>query len=117
MLDTFPYTGGTTTCHALWMGVPVVSLAGTSAPSRGGASLLRAIALDELVVDTSEQYLDTACGLASDPQRLSVLRAGMRTRMSESPLMDATRFTCHLEQAYRSIWRHWCEGARRKPEK
>ena len=117
MLDTFPYTGGTTTCHALWMGVPVVSLAGTSAPSRGGASLLRAIALDEFVVDTPEQYLDTACGLASDPQRLSVLRAGMRTRMSESPLMDATRFTYHLEQAYRSMWRRWCEGTKRKPEK
>jgi predicted O-linked N-acetylglucosamine transferase (SPINDLY family) len=117
MLDTFPYTGGTTTCHALWMGVPVVSLAGTSAPSRGGASLLRAIALDELVVDTPEQYLDTACGLASDPQRLSVLRTEMRTRMSESPLMDATRFTYHLEQAYRSMWRHWCEGTKRKPEK
>jgi protein O-GlcNAc transferase len=74
MLDTFPYTGGTTTCHALWMGVPVVSLVGSSAPSRGGASLLRAIGLDELVVDTPEQYLDTACSLAGDPERLSMLR-------------------------------------------
>jgi predicted O-linked N-acetylglucosamine transferase (SPINDLY family) len=117
MLDTFPYAGGTTSCLALWMGVPVVSLVGSSAPSRGGASLLRAIGLDELVVDTPEQYLDTACGLASDPQRLSVLRTGMRTRMSGSPLMDATRFTYHLEQAYRSMWRHWCEGTKRKPEK
>src|SRR6266850_3193519 len=117
MLDTFPYTGGTTTCHALWMGVPVVSLAGTSAPSRGGASLLRAIALDELVVDTPEQYLNTVCDLASDPGRLSMLRAGMRARMSGSPLMDVSRFTYHLEQAYRSIWRRWCEGTERKPEK
>jgi protein O-GlcNAc transferase len=117
MLDTFPYTGGTTTCHALWMGVPVVSLAGGSAPSRGGASLLGAIGLDELVVDTPEQYLDTACGLASDPRRLSMLRAGMRARMSGSPLMDVSRFTYHLEQAYRSMWRRWCEGTKGTGEK
>jgi predicted O-linked N-acetylglucosamine transferase (SPINDLY family) len=109
MLDTFPYTGGTTTCHALWMGVPVVSLVGSSAPSRGGASLLRAIGLNELVVDTPEQYLDTACDLAGNPGRLSVLREGMRARMSGSPLMDISRFTNHLEQAYRSMWRRWCE--------
>ncbi len=109
MLDTFPYTGGTTTCHALWMGVPVVSLVGNSAPSRGGASLLGAIGLDELVVDTPEQYLGTACSLAGDPERLSMLRAGMRARMSGSPLMDIARFAYHLEQAYRSMWRRWCE--------
>ena len=116
MLDTFPYTGGTTTCHALWMGVPVVSLTGSSAPSRGGASLLGAIGLDELVVDTPDQYLNTVCDLASDPGRLSMLRAGMRARMSGSPLMDVSRFTYHLEQAYRSIWRRWCEGTKRKLE-
>jgi predicted O-linked N-acetylglucosamine transferase (SPINDLY family) len=98
------------------MGVPVVSLTGSSAPSRGGASLLGAIGLDELVVDTPDRYLNTVCGLASDPGRLSMLRAGMRTRMSGSPLMDVSRFTYHLEQAYRSIWRRWCEGTKRKLE-
>jgi protein O-GlcNAc transferase len=110
MLDTFPYAGGTTTCHALWMGVPVVSLVGDSAASRGGASVLGTIGLDDLVADTPDQYLDKACSLADDPPRLSALRAGMRTRMSASPLMDAARFTRHLEQAYRSMWRRWCQG-------
>src|SRR5262249_50770546 len=86
MLDTFPYTGGTTTCHALWMGVPVISLTGDSTPSRGGASLLGAVGLDDLVADTPDEYLDTVCALARDRDRLSTLRAGMRERMSASPL-------------------------------
>jgi len=113
VLDTFPYTGGTTTCHALWMGVPVVSLVGDSAQSRGGASLLGAIGLDDLVVHTEEQYLEKACLLASDLGRLSALRAGMRARMLASPLMDIARFTGHLERAYRSIWRQWCQDRER----
>ena len=110
MLDTFPYTGGTTTCHALWMGVPVVSLVGDSTPSRGGASLLGAIGLDELVAGTPEEYLSKAHALASDRVRLSALRAGMRDRMSASPLMDVARFTRDLEEAYRTMWRNWCRA-------
>jgi len=108
MLDTFPYTGGTTTCHALWMGVPVISLAGNSTASRGGASLLGAIGLEELVSETPDEYLDKACALARDRARLVALRAGMRDRMSGSPLMDVARFTRNLEGAYRSMWRKWC---------
>jgi len=111
-LDTFPYAGGTTTCHSLWMGVPVVSLAGDSAPSRGGVSLLKTVGLDELVADTSQRYLDIACDLASDTGKLAALRTSMRARMSASPLMDASRFTHELEQAYRSMWRRWCETVR-----
>jgi len=109
MLDTFPYAGGTTTCHALWMGVPVVSLVGDSVPSRSGASLLRTIGLEELVADTPQQYIDTACNLGSDPGRLSALRLGMRKRMTESALTDVVRFTRNLEDAYRSMWRRWCQ--------
>jgi predicted O-linked N-acetylglucosamine transferase (SPINDLY family) len=109
ILDTFPYAGGTTTCHALWMGVPVLSLVGDSAPSRGGASVLETVGLDEMLADTPEQYLGKACSLANDRERLASLRAGMRTRMSASPLMDAARFTGNLENAYRSMWRHWCQ--------
>ena len=108
ILDTFPYTGGTTTCHALWMGVPVLSLVGDSAPSRGGASVLETIGLGELLADTPEQYLDKARSLAGDRERLANMRAGMRARMSTSPLMDAARFTRHLENAYRFMWRDWC---------
>src|SRR6266705_605326 len=85
MLDTFPYAGGTTTCHSLWMGVPVVSLVGVSAPSRGGVSLLKTVGLDELVADTRQRYLDIACDLASDTGKLAVLRTSMPARMSASP--------------------------------
>jgi protein O-GlcNAc transferase len=108
MLDTFPFTGGTTTCHALWMGVPVVSLVGDTATSRGGASLLQAVGLGELVAQTPDQYIDIASGLARDAARLAALRAGMRERMRASPLMDAQRFTRNLESAYRGMWHSWC---------
>jgi len=110
VLDTFPYTGGTTTCHALWMGAPVVTLTGNTATSRGGASLLNAIGLGELVADTADAYLDIAAALARDRSRLAALRMGMRDRMAASPLMDAERFTRNLEKAYRAMWGSWCNG-------
>lgn len=110
VLDTFPYTGGTTTCHSLWMGVPLVTLTGNTATSRGGASLLNAIGLDELVAHTPEEYLDIATALAQDGPRLAALRAGLRDRMAASPLMDAGRFTRNLEKAYRAMWVTWCKG-------
>lgn len=110
MLDTFPFTGGTTTCHALWMGVPVISLVGDTATSRGGASLLHAVGLSELVAQSPDQYIDIACGLAQDAARLASLRAGMRERMRASALMDAQRFTRNLESAYRLMWQTWCAG-------
>jgi predicted O-linked N-acetylglucosamine transferase (SPINDLY family) len=94
------------------MGVPVVSLAGDSPPSRGGVSLLKTVGLDELVADTPQRYLDIACDLAGDTGTLATLRTSMRARMSASPLMDAARFAHELEQAYRSMWRRWCETAR-----
>jgi predicted O-linked N-acetylglucosamine transferase (SPINDLY family) len=92
------------------MGVPVVSLAGDSTSSRGGASLLGAVGLDELVAGTPEEYLSKAQVLASDRARLSGLRAGMRDRMSASPLMDVARFTRDLEEGYRTMWRNWCRA-------
>jgi predicted O-linked N-acetylglucosamine transferase (SPINDLY family) len=108
MLDTFPYTGGTTTCHALWMGVPIVSLVGETATSRGGASLLHALGMPELIAADEDEYVKIAVGLARDPQRLAALRAGLRARMAASPLTDAERFTRNLENAYRTMWREWC---------
>jgi len=109
-LDAFPYTGGTTTCHSLWMGVPVVTMQGGTVPSRGGASLLNVVGLPELVADSESQYLDIAERLAKDLKRLALLREGLRQRVAQSPLMDAARFTGHLESAYRDIWRRWCAG-------
>ena len=111
VLDTFPCTGGTTSCDSLWMGVPVITLVGDTAYSRGGASLLHAIGLDELVAQSADEYVAIAARLAGDAGRLAELRAGLRERMRSSPLMDAERFTRNLETAYRTMWRSWCERA------
>jgi len=116
VLDTFPYAGGTTTCHALWMGVPVIALTGQTATSRGAASILNVIGLEEFVANDPERYLEVAARLAEDPSRLAELRSGMRARMSASPLMDAARFTRNLEAAYRSMWRSWCAREAQQPE-
>ena len=107
-LDPFPFAGGTTTCDALWMGVPVVSLAGRTAVGRGGLSILSNVGLADLVARDSEQYVRIAAGLASDLPRLSQLRAALRGRMQDCPLMDAPRFARNVEAAYREVWQRWC---------
>jgi predicted O-linked N-acetylglucosamine transferase (SPINDLY family) len=107
-LDPFPYGGGTTTCDALWMGVPVVSLAGQTAVGRGGVSILSNVGLPELIAQTPEHYVQVAAKLAQDLPRLSQLRATLRERMQASPLMNAPRFARNVEAAYRTMWRRWC---------
>ena len=107
-LDPFPYGGGTTTCDALWMGVPVVTLKGRTAVGRGGVSILSNIGLAELAGDSEEDYLGIAMRLACDLPHLRELRATMRERMLLSPLMDAPRFARAMEAAYREMWRIWC---------
>ena len=109
-LDPFPYGGGTTTCDALWMGVPVVSLAGQTAVGRSGVSILSNLGLTELVANDLDQYLRIAIGLAQDLPRLGNLRAALRERMQNSPLMDAPCFAHNIEAAYREMWRTWCSG-------
>jgi len=108
ILDTFPYAGGTTTCHALWMGVPVISLPGPTATSRGGASLLAAVGLEQFIAEDPEHYIAIASRLAADLPQLALVRAGLRQRMPASPLCAAARFTRNLEAAYRYMWRAWC---------
>jgi protein O-GlcNAc transferase len=107
-LDPFPYGGGTTTCDALWMGVPVVSLAGRTGVGRGGVSILSNVSLPDLVARDTEQYVRIAVALAGDLPRLSNLRATLRERMKGSPLMDAPSFARDVEAAYRLMWRRWC---------
>jgi predicted O-linked N-acetylglucosamine transferase (SPINDLY family) len=109
-LDTFPYNGTTTTCEALWMGVPVVTLAGDRHASRVGASLLSAIGLSELIAKTDEEYLETAVALAHDIDRLQSLRERLRDRMKQSPLINAERFTVNLENCLREMWQQYCAG-------
>ncbi|HZK81344.1 MAG TPA: hypothetical protein VFC46_09765, partial [Humisphaera sp.] len=106
-LDPFPCAGGTTTCDALWMAVPVVSLTGATAVGRSGVSLLNNVGLSELVAQSPEEYVDKATALASDLPALATIRAGLRDRMRQSPIMDATRFAADVETAYRTMWRSW----------
>jgi protein O-GlcNAc transferase len=108
LLDPFPYAGMTTTCDFLWMGVPTVTLAGSTALSRAGVTLLRAVGLSKLIAHTTEQYVRTAADLARDLSRLAGLRAGLRARMASSPLRDERGLTARLESAYRAMWRAWC---------
>jgi predicted O-linked N-acetylglucosamine transferase (SPINDLY family) len=107
-LDPFPWGGGITTCDALWMGVPVVSLVGRTAVGRGGASILANVGVPELIARTPEQYVQIAADLAGNLPRLAELRRTLRQRMQASPLMDAPRFARNVEAAYRQIWQTWC---------
>ena len=107
-LDTFPYCGTTTTCEAMWMGVPVITLAGKIHLSRVGVSLLSNVGLNELIAGSTESYLDVATSLASSREKLATLRSGLRERMRASPLCDEPRFTRAFESALRDAWRTWC---------
>ncbi|OAI51257.1 hypothetical protein AYO44_04990 [Planctomycetaceae bacterium SCGC AG-212-F19] len=109
LLDSFPWTGHATTCEALWMGVPVVTLAGNRFASRMAASVLNAIGLPELIATNEKQYVATAARLATDRVELTRMRDELRPRMQHSPLCDASVFTRGLETAYRKMWRDWCK--------
>jgi len=99
ILDTFPYPGGTTTCEALWMGVPTLTLAGDTLLSRQGVSLLSASGLSGWIAADEEEYVARAVAFASDLGRLAALRAGLRQQVLASPLFDAPRFARHFEDA------------------
>ena len=109
-LDPFPYNGTTTTCEALWMGVPVVVLEGDHHAARVGVSILTRIGLTELIAETPERYIEMALALARDPGRLVSLRAGMRERMAASPLRDEPGFARRFEATLRALWRRWCQS-------
>jgi predicted O-linked N-acetylglucosamine transferase (SPINDLY family) len=103
-LDPFPYNGTTTTCDALWMGVPVITLAGVSHVGRVGVSQMSNLGLQELIANDTNDYVAKAAALANDVPRLATLRGGLRERVRSSPLMDAPRFTKNIEAAYRNMW-------------
>jgi predicted O-linked N-acetylglucosamine transferase (SPINDLY family) len=109
-LDPFPYNGGTTTLDSLWMGVPVVTLAGRLAVQRSGASVLSAAGLSDLVAQTPEQYLKAARFLADTVPKVPDLRPHVRQALQASPLMDEAGLVRHVENAFRFMWRAWCRA-------
>lgn len=109
-LDTFPYHGTTTTCEALWMGVPVVTLAGGTHVSRVGCSLLHSVGLGDLVAETAEGYVAAAVALADDRERREFLRENLRLMMARSPLMDWEGVTREIEAAFRKMVGIYLQG-------
>lgn len=107
-LDSTPYSGGTTTLDALWMGVPVVTAPGVRPASRSAASILTTLGLTECIASGPQDYVHRALALAGDTRRLRELRGSLRAKMQASPLMDEARFVRDLESLYRRLWRHYC---------
>ena len=113
-LDTFPYNGTTTTCEALLMGVPVVTLLGDRHASRVGASILHRVGLDELIATSVDKYIELAQSLAFDRKWLQDMRSNLRGQMQESELMNNVQFTNHLEKVYHQMWQEYCESVQLK---
>lgn len=114
-LDAFPYCGGTTTCHSLWMGVPVITLAGDTVISRGGASLMKVVGLDEWTAHSVDDYIALAVRHAADTHQLGKLRATLRERVQHSSLVDAESFVRDMETIYRNVWATWCDTKQSSP--
>ncbi|MDG4596998.1 MAG: tetratricopeptide repeat protein [Candidatus Contendobacter sp.] len=110
LLDTFPYTGGTTTNHALWMGVPILTLTGPSRVHCGSARVLWRLGLPEWVTSTEDEFVSRAVHWASHPSELAMLRAGLRERFSSNPLYHPKTVARNFETAMRIMWRRWCAG-------
>jgi protein O-GlcNAc transferase len=109
-LDPFPYHGGSTTLDALWMGVPVVTLAGRAGVQRAGVTVLTGAGLSDFVARTPEQYLKIALYLAAVVPKYAELRGEIRRALQASPWMDEAGLVRNLEDAYREMWRAWCRG-------
>lgn len=107
-LDVVTYNGDTTTCDALWMGVPVVTLAGDAMAGRRGATILNNTGMRHWIAKAPEQYLAIAEACASDIHAMEELRARLRQHKKQSPITDGKRYTRALESACRDIWRQWC---------
>ena len=107
-LDTFPYHGATTTCFALWMGLPVVVLAGATHASRADVSMLSNVGLPQLVARSGDEYVEIATRLAATLHDLAAMRASLRGMMMRSPITDGRSCARHLESAFREMWVKWC---------
>jgi protein O-GlcNAc transferase len=107
-LDTFPYNGGTTTLHALWMGVPTLTLAGNTAAGRPGACILGHVGLEAFIAHDAEDFMQKSLSLAGDLAELSNIRAGLRERFKQSAIGQPEVIAAGLERALRTMWQRWC---------
>jgi len=109
-LDSFPYTGGATTLETLWMGVPVIALPGETMASRHSCGYLTCLGLTELLARSVDEYVEIACALAADKEKLRLLRGELRPRMRASSLCDRERFAHAFESALAEMWRRYRAG-------
>src|SRR5262245_61807617 len=114
-LDPFPYNGTTTTCEALWMGIPVVTLRGDRHAGRVGASLLNQAGLTDFIANSVDDYLEIAVDLAGDTARLLELRQSLRQPMAGSALCNGPAVAQKIESACRAMWQRWCEAPANAP--
>lgn len=108
-LDTFPYTGTTTTCESLWMGVPMITLMGKSHAGRVSASLLNAFGHNDFVADSEQAYIDLATKIAQSGPRSFDDRSVLRDQLADSPLTDELAYTKKIESIFNSLWESWCD--------
>jgi protein O-GlcNAc transferase len=109
-LDTQPYSGATTTMHSLSMGVPTLTIPGTTSQSRACAGILENLGLSQFIADDAAQLIDKARHWADRLPELAELRAGMRARLQQSPSGQPDLIAAHLEVALRHMWTRWCSG-------
>lgn len=109
-VDTWPYTGGTTTLHALWMGVPTLTMVGQTLPSRVGAAILGHLGLDQFIARDEADFMQKGIAIASDIAALGQLRTDMRARLNNSAAGQPALIAAGLENALRTIWQRWCAG-------
>lgn len=107
-LDPFPYNGGTTTLHALWMGVPVITLEGRAPLSRCGTMMVKSAGLPQFVAASTEEYVQIGRYWAERIDELAALRSGLRDQFRRAPFHDAASIAHELEKCYRALWRTWC---------
>lgn len=110
-LDPFPCNGGTTTFHSLWMGVPVITLAGDNALGRCGVMIMHSIGLPEFIAQSTDEYVKIASRCANDLPALARVRADLRNKFTAAPFADPARVARELENIYQGLWRDWCDTA------
>jgi predicted O-linked N-acetylglucosamine transferase (SPINDLY family) len=111
-LDPFPHGGGVSTAEALYMGVPVVTLQGSTVASRLSASILTAAQMHAWIAHSAEEYAEIALRMSREAPRLAQVRRSLRERLTKSAVGDVAGYTVAVEQAYRSMWRRWCAQSR-----